>query len=191
MNAMKINKPFQSILTMLLYSLVGVVCFCGVTLFLNRNKLGKQQIQLPYVSVRDSCVLNVSDGLLELSREAKGIIVYVEAGTCAACSENAIKEVAQYMHDSVVTTKPMLLYHPPVEIDSSLVKDYHNHFDDYFRVVVSAQDSLMIKNPWMPEYLGIYGIVTDSLDRVLFAGSLFDRRFMDCCIKQSQTMQEI
>ena len=191
MNAMKINKPFQSILTMLLYSLVGVVCFCGVTLFLNRNKLGKQQIQLPYVSVRDSCVLNVSDGLLELSREAKGIIVYVEAGTCAACSENAIKEVAQYMHDSVGTSRPMLLYHPPVEIDSSLVKDYHNHFDDYFRVVVSAQDSLMIKNPWMPEYLGIYGIVTDSLDRVLFAGSLFDRRFMDCCIKQTQTMQEI
>ena len=191
MNAMKINKPFQSILTMLLYSLVGVVCFCGVTLFLNRNKLGKQQIQLPYVSVRDSCVLNVSDGLLELSREAKGIIVYVEAGTCAACSENAIKEVAQYMHDSVGTSRPMLLYHPPVDIDSSLVKDYHNHFDDYFRVVVSAQDSLMIKNPWMPEYLGIYGIVTDSLDRVLFAGSLFDRRFMDCCIKQTQTMQEI
>ena len=191
MNAMKINKPFQSILTMLIYSLVGVVCFCGVTLFLNRNKLGKQQIQLPYVSVRDSCVLNVSDGLLELSREAKGIIVYVEAGTCAACSENAIKEVAQYMHDSVGTSRPMLLYHPPVEIDSSLVKDYHNHFDDYFRVVVSAQDSLMIKNPWMPEYLGIYGIVTDSLDRVLFAGSLFDKRFMDCCIKQSQTMQEI
>lgn len=191
MNAMKINKPFQSILTMLIYSLVGVVCFCGVTLFLKRNKLGKQQIQLPYVSVRDSCVLNVSDGLLELSREAKGIIVYVEAGTCAACSENAIKEVAQYMHDSVGTSRPMLLYHPPVEIDSSLVKDYHNHFDDYFRVVVSAQDSLMIKNPWMPEYLGIYGIVTDSLDRVLFAGSLFDRRFMDCCIKQSQTTQEI
>ena len=191
MNAMKINKPFQSILTMLLYSLVGVVCFCGVTLFLNRNKLGKQQIQLPYVSVRDSCVLNVSDGLLELSREAKGIIVYVEAGTCAACSENAIKEVAQYMHDSVGTSRPMLLYHPPVEIDSSLVKDYHNHFDDYFRVVVSAQDSLMIKNPWMPEYLGIYGIVTDSLDRVLFAGSLFDKRFMDCCIKQTQTTQEI
>ena len=191
MNAMKINKPFQSILTMLLYSLVGVVCFCGVTLFLNRNKLGKQQIQLPYVSVRDSCVLNVSDGLLELSREAKGIIVYVEAGTCAACSENAIKEVAQYMHDSVATSRPMLLYHPPVEIDSSLVKDYHNHFDDYFRVVVSAQDSLMIKNPWMPEYLGIYGIVTDSLDRVLFAGSLFDKRFMDCCIKQTQTTQEI
>jgi hypothetical protein len=191
MNAMKINKPFQSILTMLIYSLVGVVCFCGVTLFLNRNKLGKQQIQLPYVSVRDSCVLNVSDGLLELSREAKGIIVYVEAGTCAACSENAIKEVAQYMHDSVGTSRPMLLYHPPVEIDSSLVKDYHNHFDDYFRVVVSAQDSLMIKNPWMPEYLGIYGIVTDSLDRVLFAGSLFDKRFMDCCIKQTQTTQEI
>ena len=191
MNAMKINKPLKMLFTMLLYSLVGVVCFCGATFFLNRNKLGKQQIQLPYVSVRDSCVLNVSDGLLELSREAKGIIVYVEAGTCAACSENAIKEVAQYMHDSVGTSRPMLLYHPPVEIDSSLVKDYHNHFDDYFRVVVSAQDSLMIKNPWMPEYLGIYGIVTDSLDRVLFAGSLFDRRFMDCCIKQSQTMQEI
>ena len=86
---MKINKPLKMLFTMLLYSLVGVVCFCGVTFFLNRNKLGKQQIQLPYVSVRDSCVLNVSDGLLELSREAKGIIVYVEAGTCAACSENA------------------------------------------------------------------------------------------------------
>lgn len=188
---MKINKPLKMLFTMLLYSLVGVVCFCGVTFFLNRNKLGKQQIQLPYVSVRDSCVLNVSDGLLELSREAKGIIVYVEAGTCAACSENAIKEVAQYMHDSVGTSRPMLLYHPPVEIDSGLVKDYHNHFDDYFRVVITSEDSLMIKNPWMPEYLGIYGIVTDSLDRVLFAGSLFDKRFMDCCIKQSLTMLEI
>ena len=191
MKTSKTNKFFSSLLTMLLYSAVGVVCFCGVTLFLNRGKLDKKPTQLPYVSVKDSCRFDVSDGLLEISREAKGIIVYVEAGSCAACAESAIKEVAQYMHDSVVTTKPMLLYHPPVEIDSSLVKDYHNHFDDYFRVVVSAQDSLMIKNPWMPEYLGIYGIVTDSLDRVLFAGSLFDRRFMDCCIKQSQTVQEI
>lgn len=176
---------------MLLNSLVGVVCFCGATLLLNRNKLSKQHIQLPYVSVKDSCVLNASDGLLELSREAKGIIVYVEAGSCAVCTENAIKEVAQYMRDSVGTSRPVLLYHPPVEIDSNLVKDYHNHFDDYFRLVVSDQDSLMIKNPWMPKYLGIYGIITDSLDRVLFAGSLFDKRFTDCCIKLSQTMLEI
>lgn len=191
MKTSKTNKFFSSLLTMLLYSAVGVVCFWGVTLFLNRGKLSKKPTQLPYVSVKDSCRFDVSDGLLELSREANGIIVYVEAGSCAACAENAIKEVAQYMQDSVVTTKPMLLYHPPVEINPSLVKDYHNHFDNYFRVVVSSDDSIMIKNPWMPEYLGIYGIVTDSLDRVLFAGSLFDRRFMDCCIKQSQTMLEI
>ncbi len=191
MKTNKSNKFFSSLLTMLLYSAVGVGCFCGATLVLNRHKSGKMPVQLPYVSVKDSCMLNASDGLLELSREAKGIIVYVEAGTCAACSENAIKEVAQYMHDSVGTSRPMLLYHPPVEIDSSLVKDYHNHFDDYFRVVITSDDSLMIKNPWMPEYLGIYGIVTDSLDRVLFAGSLFDKRFMDCCIKQTQTTQEI
>ena len=188
---MKKRKLLSTLLWAFLYFIVGVTCFCGVTLLLNRKNVSAQTLQLPYVSVKDSCMLNASDGLLDLSREAKGIIVYVEAGSCATCTENAIKEVAQYMHDSVGITKPMLLYHPPVEIDSSLVKDYHNHFDDYFRVVVSDQDSLMIKNPWMPEYLGIYGIVTDSLDRVLFAGSLFDKRFMNCCIKQSQTMLEI
>ena len=185
------KKLLSTLLWALLYSIVGLSCFCGVTLLLNRKNVSAKTLQLPYVSVKDSCMLKASDGLLDLSREAKGIIVYVEAGSCATCTDNAIKEVAQYMRDSVGITKPMLLYHPPVEIDSSLVRDYHNHFDEYFRVIVSDQDSLMIKNPWMPEYLGIYGIVTDSLDRVLFAGSLFDKRFMDCCIKQSQTMLEI
>ena len=106
---MKTNKFFSVLLTMLLYSAVGVGCFCGVTLLLNKHKVNAKAMQLPYVSVKDSCTLKASDGLLELSREAKGIIVYVEAGSCAVCTENAIKEVAQYMHDSVGISKPMLL----------------------------------------------------------------------------------
>lgn len=161
------------------YTFVGVVCFCVTTIILNRYKRSVDSFELPFVSERDSCLFEISNKLSELRNKTDETIVYIETNACAMCTESAILNIIRIMHDSSAAKEPIMIYHPSEEIDSSVMKDYHNHFDNYFRVIISNEDSVMEKNQWLPKNLGIYGIVVDSLSRVRFAGSLFDPSFIN------------
>lgn len=109
------------------------------------------------------------------------MIFYIETEPCAICSEKNIMTVFNYIRDSCQYVNPIMVYHPIIEIDLDIINDYRSRFDDFMEVIVTREDSIMIKNPWMPKYLGFYGIVTDSACKVLYAGSLFKTDFLKCC----------
>ena len=183
---MKTKKLFLSLLWMLLYSIVGLIVFSVVFVALGNRKKKALFSELPKITEVDNFFFDASNEILELSGETGSIIVYLETSACAVCAESAIGDIIQYIKDSVCSqTGHLLVFHPTMDIDSTTVSDYHEMFGRIFRVAVTQEDSIMIKNPWMPEYLGFYGIVKDSLNRVLYAGSLFDPDFLVCCKKQS------
>ena len=173
------KRCFASVVWMFIYLFVGVIVYLITSSFLNsRNSQTRDQL---YLTGIDSCMFDASSNILDLCQKADGLVFYLEVKACAVCSENAIKKLAMYLHDSIVTTQPLLLFHPIVDIDSTIMADYHNRFDKYFDVVVCNDDSIMIKNPWLPKSLGFYGFLIDSDMRVLYAGSVFEPVFLSYC----------
>ena len=181
---MKIKKSIFTLLWMLLCSFIGLIVFSVTLVALNRDRNYSHSLSISTITEKDSCTFYASNEILELNKESEGIILYLETKPCAICSENAIMDIAHYMQDSLIIRNPILLFHPITDIDSIITMGYHERFDKYFKVVVTREDSIMIKNPWMSEFLGFYGIVTDSMSRVQYAGSLFDPEFLACCKRQ-------
>lgn len=176
------KRCLASVLWLFIYLFVGVIVFLVASGFLKaRNTQTKDQL---YLTGIDSCMFDASSKILDLCQKADGIIIYLEVKACAVCSENAIKKLAMYLNDSIVTTKPLLVFHPIADIDSTIVADYHNRFDKYFDVVVCNDDSIMIKNPWLPKSLGFYGFLIDSDNRVSYAGSVLEPVFLSYCKRQ-------
>ena len=132
----------------------------------------------------DSCYLDKPEGLSILD-SCEGILLYVETEPCAACIESAIMQVVNSITDSCGIKRPLMIFHPVTKCDQKTINEYHKRFDERIGLIITVEDSIMIKNPWIPKYMGFYGIVTDSLSRVLYAGSLFDPDFLVCCKKQS------
>lgn len=131
---------------------------------------------------RDSCYLDYPD---ELRNSKKGaILLYVETKPCAGCSESIIMNTVNSIKEAGLTVEPVMLYHPSETGDSSRINAYFEKYAQHVKLFVSCDDSIMIKNPWLPEGFGFYGIVTDSLDRVKFAGSFYDPGFLACCTRE-------
>ena len=181
---MVLNKLLSGIVNTLLFFLFGLFVFVGTSFLLSNKNAGSNAIAGPLMVLEeDSCYMDYSSDLKTIIGGGR-IVLYAETEPCAVCSERAIMNVVYAILDSCSIDRPVMVYHPVEEIDLSVINEYHKKFDKYLRVVVSREDSIMIKNSWMPEYLGFYGIITDSENRVLYAGSLFDDRFLECCYKE-------
>ena len=176
---MKLKKIICVIGNALVLAFLGVLFFV-LTIMIISHRASNREEKLK-VTEEDGLYFDYSKTLLEPYVGNGGIIIYVETEPCASCSEGAIMDVVYSIQDSCLDIKPILVYHPIEEIDSGIIKDYYKKFEKNTKVFVSRSDSIMIKNPWMPHFLGFYGIVTDSLNKVCYAGILFDEDFIRCC----------
>lgn len=162
----------------------GLIVFVGTTLFLgSKNSVGSAIAGPLMVLEKDSCYMDYSNDLKTIIGGER-IVIYAETEPCAACSERAIMNIVYSIIDSCSVERPVMVYHPIEEVDLKVINEYHKKFDEYLKVFVTSEDSIMLKNSWMPEYLGFYGIVTDTSRRVLYAGSLFDDKFLECCFRE-------
>ena len=170
---------FKGLLKTALYVLFGLVVFAATALLLWRRGLANGTGRYTAIGSADSCYLKYPD-VLRKSSEGM-ILLYVETKPCAKCSESIILSTVSSIYDVVSEIEPIMLYHIAENFDSSAAEDYYDRFAQHIDLIVSGEDSIMIRNPWMPQNLGFYGIVTDSLDRVWYAGSLLDQEFLACC----------
>lgn len=168
----------------LLLILFGIFVFVVTSILLsNRSSRGDSNTQYFIIQEKDSCYMLLSNDLKK-KYDGKGVIIYAETEPCAACSERAIMNVVYPILDSCSVERLVMVYHPIKEINNKEINEYKNKYEEYLDVVVSRDDSIMTLNPWMPKYLGFYGIITDSTNRVLYTGSLFDERFMESCFRE-------
>ena len=182
MGSGKFKSFLKCVLGMTLCAVVGVVVFVFTTVLLYRKNLSKSAVSYAPISESDSCYLKYPKDLR--SSEEGMLLLYVETMPCARCSESVVMNVVNSIKEAGLTVEPIMLFHPAAINDSTQIDDYFLKFDRHIKLVVSQEDSIMIKNPWMQEGFGFYGIVTDSTDMVRFAGSFLDPGFLPCCIKQ-------
>ena len=182
MKTNRLNKLISVLFNTILILLFGVLVYAITSLILNKSVQKLTAYQKRFILEEDSCFIKYSEKLDMIDSISGDIILYLETEPCATCSEQAIMNVVYSIIDSC-QIKPMLLYHPIEAIDSQKINDYYSRFDKKMRVLVSMDDSIMIKNNWMPKFLGYYGIVIDSSGLVCYAGTLFDDRFLKSCIK--------
>ena len=181
---MKLKSLLLGLVETVMLVFYCLVVFIVTTILLSNKKNISSTITQPFLILeKDSCYMDYSNDLRN-HIEGEQIVIYAETEPCAACAERSIMNVVFSILDSCSVKRPILVYHPTGKIDSEVIDVYHNKFDKYLRVFVTSEDSIMDKNSWMPKYLGFYGIVTDSLRRVLYAGSLFDDRFLECCYRE-------
>ena len=179
MASFEIGPFLRGLFKTALFVLLGLVVFIITSLLLYRKEFANDAVRYNTISESDSCYLEYPD---TLRKSGEGIILlYVETKPCAKCSESIILSTVSSIYDAVSGIEPIMLYHIAENYDSSAVEDYYDRFARHIDLIVSGEDSIMIRNPWMPQNLGFYGIVTDSLDRVQYAGSLFDQEFVACC----------
>ena len=179
MASFEIGPFLRGLLKTALFVLFGLVVFILTALLLYRKDFANGAARYTTISEADSCYLEYSR---VLRKSGEGIILlYVETKPCAKCSESIILSTVSSIYDAVSGIEPIMLYHIAENFDSSAVEDYYDRFAQHIDLIVSSEDSIMIRNPWMPQNLGFYGIVTDSLDRVWYAGSLLDQEFLACC----------
>jgi hypothetical protein len=165
-----------------LYVLFGLFVFVVTFLFLFRKSYANGSVGYVAISEKDSCYLEFPD---EFRNSKDGVILlYVATKPCAICSESIIMNMVNSLNEAGLTVEPTMLYHPLEVSDSSQIETYFDKFARHVNLVVSYEDSIMIKNPWMQEGFGFYGIVTDSTDMVKFAGSFLDPGFLACCNKE-------
>lgn len=182
MGSGKIASFLKRILGMILCVFIGIVFFVFTTLLLYRNNLAKRAVSYVPISESDSCYLKYP---IDLRKSKDGmLLLYVETSPCARCSESVVLNVVNTIKEAGLTVEPIMLFHPVAINDSVQINDYFVKFNKHINLVVSCEDSIMIKNPWMQEGFGFYGIVTDSTDMVKFAGSFLDPGFLACCSRE-------
>jgi hypothetical protein len=187
---MDFKKTLSNIVWAVFCAFVGLTLFVGTIVVLNKDKI-TSSITITKVSEKDSCVFDASNDILGFCKDNGDLIVYIESKPCPSCTKSAMKNLIYFMQDSLTIQKPLFLFHPSSDVDSTVIKDYEIRFSEDFNVVVTREDSIMIKNPWMPNELGFYGIITDSLSRVQYAGWLFDPDFILACKKQFGIVDQI
>lgn len=181
---MRIKKTLSAIVRTLLLILFGILVFIVTSLLLSdKSSGGNVNAESRMIQEKDSCYIVFSKEMKKLF-DGKSVFLYAETEPCAACSERAIMSVVYPILDSCSVEHLVMVYHPIEEISIKEINEYHLRFKKYLDVVVSREDSIMTMNPWMPKYLGFYGIITDSINRVLYAGSLFDKRFLESCYRE-------
>lgn len=179
MGRIRNNKRF---LEALMYVLFGLLVFALTTLFLSNKSNNKGEVSYYTINDKDGFVLEYPD-MLHRSNDGM-VLLYVETKPCAKCSESLILNMVKSIKEAGLSVEPIMVYHLEEGSDTGVINDYYDHFADYIDLVVSPEDSIRIRNPWIPQGLGFYGIVTDSMNNVQYAGSLFDKAFMACCSKQ-------
>ena len=108
-------------------------------------------------------------------------MVYLESQSCASCTSKALKPITDFLIDSIGLEKPVLVYHMKSDSDLTKIDEYHEWFGDSYNVIVSSDDSIRIKNDWMMFSTGVWGFVTDSLNRVEYGGFLYADQFFETC----------
>ena len=165
---------------MVLYLLFGLLVFFIAIIVLNYNE-EPQMISNLKIDENDSCIFKLPNSISTREIYTDEIIFFIEAESCSSCSANAITRVLSYTQDSLIGKKPILIIHPMMDNDSNVVNDFKIRFEENYRLIVSNDDSVRILNPWLPNSLGYYGITTDSLGFVSYAGFLFDNDFIKSC----------
>ena len=173
---------FKSFLGALMYVLFGLLVFVLTTLLLHKKSEAKGEVSFYTINDDAGYVLEYPDRL-RISDEGL-LLLYVETKPCAKCSESLILNMVQTIKEAGLSVEPMMVYHLEEDSDTGVINDYYDRFADYIDLVVSCDDSIRIRNPWIPRGLGFYGIVTDSMDRVKFAGSMLDSGFLACCSRE-------
>lgn len=171
-------RVLLALFRIVLLILFGLLVFSiTIIALISRNEL--QMISNSKISRNDSCIFKMPNSISTGKIVADEVIFYIESESCTSCAANVITSVLSYTQDSVIRKKPILIIRPQKDIDSAEVDDYKLRFEDKFDLIVSNDDSLRILNPWLPKYLGYYGITTDSLGFVSYAGFLFDSVFIN------------
>lgn len=178
----RIASFFKGCFRVSLYVLFGLFVFILTTLVLYRKGNAKSAVRYDRITEKDSCYLKYP-GRLRDSREGM-ILLYVDTKPCAKCSESFIVNMVDSIRNAGLRVEPVMYYHPVAISDMNQVDEYYSRFADYIRIVIGVEDSIMSYNPWMQSGLGFYGIVTDSVDRVKFAGSMLDPGFLACCSRE-------
>ncbi len=173
---------FMSLLKMAVYVLLGLVVFALTTVFLNRRSIRNDMPRYTVIKETDSCYFDCPDSLFN-SKDGL-ILFYVDTKPCAKCSESIILNTVKSIRKAGLSVEPTMVYHMSENYDMDEVNDYYDRYAGFIDLVVSDEDSIMIRNPWLPHGLAFYGIVTDSLNNVKYAGSLADEAFLACCNSQ-------
>ena len=164
------------------YVVFGLIVFALTTLFLNMKSNVRGEAGYFTINDEDGYVLDYPD-VLRRSNDGM-VLLYVETKPCAKCSESLILNMVKTIKEAGLSVEPIMVYHLEEGFDKDVINDYNDCFADHIDLIVSPEDSIRIRNPWIPQGLGFYGIVTDSLNIVQYAGSLFDKAFMACCSRQ-------
>ena len=184
MRRMVFKKTLSTIIWTLLLILFGIIVFVITSFLLDEKSSGSNvNAESLMIQEKDSCYMVLSKEMKKRF-DGKGVFLYAETEPCAACSERAIMNVVYPILDSCSVEHLVMVYHPIEERSIKEMNEDHLRFEKYLDVLVSREDSIMTMNPWMPKYLGFYGIITDSVNRVLYAGSLFDKRFLESCYRE-------
>lgn len=177
---MIILKILKSFLSVVLYAMFGIIVFAITALLLKKNDLRKEPQKSTMVTAADSCLFAASTQIMDLCKGG-GVMVYLETRSCASCTEKALKPITDFLIDSIGFEKPVLVYHINPNEDPKGVELYHEWFDDSYKVIVSSDDSIRIKNDWMMFSTGVLGFVTDSLNRVEYGGFIYSDKFFETC----------
>jgi len=182
MGSLKTDVIFKATLRTIIYALFGFFVFFLTSFFLYKKNYTKGSFHYSTIGEADSCILEYPDYLFKTGNGV--ILMYIETKACAKCSESIILNTVNSLKDSKLIVEPVLLFHPSEKTDSVKINDYYDIFAEHVKTVVTYDDSIMINNSWLPDNFGFYGIVTDSLNMVQYAGSLFDPGFLACCKRQ-------
>lgn len=172
----------KGLLRTVLYVSFGFFVFILTSLLLYRKGYAKSGARYARITERDSFRLEYPQDMLDFANG--GVLLYVDTQPCAKCSQSVILSTLDSFNEAGLSIDPVMLYHTFDSYDPDQVNDYRVRFGQHVDLVISTQDSIMIKNPWLQDGIGFYGIVTDSLDRVLFAGSMLDPEFLICSSRQ-------
>lgn len=177
---MFILRVFAGFLSVVLYVLFGFLIFTVSTLLLVQKDISERQQKPAMVTTADSCSFDASTQIMDLC-QGGGVMVYLESQSCASCTSKALKPITDFLIDSIGLEKPVLVYHMKSDSDLTKIDEYHEWFGDSYNVIVSSDDSIRIKNDWMMFSTGVWGFVTDSLNRVEYGGFLYADQFFETC----------
>ena len=107
------------------------------------------------------------------------LVIYIEGDYCASCHAKLIYSVLSFLEDSLKGGygKPIMFWHPKapnMEMKNMCLEYFGTDCELFF----TQQDSIRDLNSWMDPRINIYGIIIGPSNEMLYAGFLYDERFL-------------